>query len=141
MSPLFSLFLSPNEDLLSCAGPIWFWVYVCNISSANITFPCTPNPHTLTRNHCPGPSRCSQHIYLPHSIITKVWLPLQPDLLTLNHAEMEWADNCGIATAIKEPLLISLQIITSAAALLLRLTALKTKVIFCVRKHKPSIWI
>lgn len=52
---------------------------------------------------------------------------------------MEWADNCGIATAIKKPLLISLQIITSAAALLLRLTALKPKVIF--RCWWPSAYV
>lgn len=113
-------------------GPIWCWACVCSVSTADITFPRTLSPHTLTRNCCPGPSRCSQRIHLPHSIIAKVWLPSQPDLLTLNQAEMEWADSCAIATAIKEPLLISVQVITSAAALLLRFSALKKK-----KKHTP----
>lgn len=65
---------------------------------------------------------------------------------------MEWAEN-GAAAAIKEPLLISVQIIRSAAALLLRFSALKRGkknpqqghflllVLICAGKQTTSIWI
>lgn len=111
-----------------------------------------PPTHTLSHvSVVQAPADARRRIHPPHSIITEVWLPSPPDLLTLNQAEMEWADNWAVAAAIKEPLLLSVQIIRSAAALLLRFSALRRKkslqghflllVLRCVGKQTTSIWI
>lgn len=109
---------------------------------------------TLTLNHRPSPSRCSGPIRLPHSVITNAPVPPRPGSFALNHGEMEWAANCGIATVIKETLLIFIHIITDAVALLLHCIKKKKmhKVIYplllaiCVRENNTrvdwmSVWV
>lgn len=84
------------------------------------------HPRTLTRDRRPSPSRCSRLIRLPHSVITTA--PVPPGSGSSNHSEVEWAANCGIATVIKEPLLIFIHIINGAVALLLH----------CIKKKKDA---
>lgn len=62
-------------------------LYLCYISSTDITFAITPYPHMCTDSQYLAPSRCSLRISLPHS------MALQRELLpsiAWNQLSLEW---------------------------------------------------
>lgn len=70
-------------------------LYLCYISSTDITFASTPYPHMCSNSQYPAPGRCSLHISLPHTMaLQRELLPARRRSITRNRLTLcltlEW---------------------------------------------------